>query len=743
MNSSTLGLEVPEALDGAATTAERAAPAVRQGPLAVAVAGAGYIAEYHLEVLRKMGAVEVVGACDPDEGRLTALCGRWQIPYSARSLAELIRQRKPEAVHVLVPPPYHYEVAEQALRAGVHVFVEKPMALSGTECGRLIDLARANRLHLGVNHNALYHPLYRRLLRDLEAKKLGKVEHVVSVNNLPLAQLEAGQHDHWMFREPKNVLFEQAPHPLSQVCGLLGPVRKVTTACSGEQALRTGGRFVGGWQMALTCEGGTADLFLAFGRPFAEALLHVIGQDGSVHLDLLNNVYVLDRKTRRVPPLDNFFRRLRQARQVTRWGLSNFFWYGLSLLRLAGRSDPYYLSMKGAIEAFYAPLLTGGRDDGSAENGRMVIEGLEQASAAAPEKGTGTFSAAEKVPVPFSGAVSFTRRDGDVLVLGGTGFIGRRLLAGLAAAGQPLRLLVRKPALLPEAARDGGANVCVGDVCNPDDVGRAVEGCRAVIHLVAGAPPSWAGFEKLFVEGTRSVAEACLRHGVKQLLFASSICALYLGSRRVTVTEETPTDPYPEKRCDYARAKILCERLLMEMHRERGLPVTIFRPGIVVGAGGPVEHLGVGTWPSPTHCVGWGRGNHGLPFVLVDDVASAFVSGLDKPGLEGKAFNLVGDVRLSAAEYVEALRTETGRDVRLHRRSVLGWKFLESLIWCVKAVARKPDNTALTYRELAYRTQASPFDCAGTKRALGWQPVADREQFIELGIRQALAERGA
>jgi nucleoside-diphosphate-sugar epimerase len=244
----------------------------------------------------------------------------------------------------------------------------------------------------------------------------------------------------------------------------------------------------------------------------------------------------------------------------------------------------------------------------------------------------------------------------------------------------------------------------------------------------------------LFVEGTRIVAESCLRHNVEQLLFASSICALYLGTPRIAVNDDTPIDPYPEQRCDYARAKILCERLLRELHQQRQLPVTIFRPGIVVGIGSSFMHLGLGTWPAPTHCIGWGRGNHGLPFVLVDDVASAFVAAIGKQGVAGQAFNLVGDVRLTASEYIQAVRNESGRDVRLHRRSVLAWKALENLIWTIKAVARKPDNYALSYRELSYRTAASPIDCTKTKRILNWQPVADREQFIEHGIRRALAE---
>jgi predicted dehydrogenase/nucleoside-diphosphate-sugar epimerase len=700
----------------------------------VAIAGAGYIAGYHLEVLRQLGSTEVVGACDPNAARLDALCRQWGIPVAAPSLADLLRRCRPEVVHVLVPPPYHFDVAREALGAGMHTLVEKPMALRAAECAALIDLARARGVRLGVNHNAVHHPAFRRLLADLAGHKLGRVEHVVSVHNLPLAQLQSGEHDHWMFREPANILFEQAVHPLSQICELLGGVRDAAVTCTGERVLNTGAVFRSAWQMSLTCERGTAQLFIAFGPSFPESVVHVLGQDGTARLDLLNNTYALDRATKYIEPVDRCLRSVRAGCRVALGGAAGFGRYALSTLRLRKRTDPYYVSMLESIAAFYRAPTPGAGPRSSARGGLDVVAGVELAAARAAVPARPAAPRPQPAPGPSPGRT----REGEVLVLGGTGFIGRHLVAALARAGHPVRLLARRA--VPPAV-DGAAHqpaAVRGDIRDPDAVARAVQGCRAVIHLVSGAPAGWAEYERLFVEGTRNAAEACLRHGTPQLLFVSSIAAYYLGRRGATVTEDTPLDDSP-RRAEYTRAKVSCERLLMELHRTRGLPVTIFRPGVVVGAGGPVEHLGSGYWPAPTHCVSWGRRTRSpLPFVLAGDVAAALVGAVGRPGLEGRSFNLVGDVRLSAEEYVAAVSEESGRDVRLHRQSILKWYAIDLAKWAVKAVARKPENAFPSYRDLASRALLSPFECARAKDLLGWAPVADRERFIELGIRQAL-----
>jgi predicted dehydrogenase/nucleoside-diphosphate-sugar epimerase len=704
--------------------------------LKVAIVGAGYIAPYHLEVLRDLDRVDVVAACDPDRARLDDLCRQWRIPIAAASLADVLERCRPDVVHVLVPPPFHFEVAREALTAGLHVLLEKPMAVRSEECAALIELARAKHVRVGVNHNAVFHPAFQRLLADATARKLGRIEHVVSTNNLPLAQLESGEHAHWMFREPSNILLEQATHPLSQICELLGAVRDAAVIRTGERTLRTGTTFHRTWQMALTCERGTAQLFIALGRSFPASVVHVVGQDATARLDLLNNTYVLDRATKYLKPVDQVLRSVAEARRVVLDGGVDFLNYVLSTLRVRKRTDPYYVSMLKSIDAFYssfdndATLL-----DRSARVGLQVVVASEKAIDALSQA-----AALETRPRPISpGIRSGGSRDGEVLVLGGSGFIGRRLVAALAGAGHPVRILSRRAALPMVGRVDHEPQVQTGDIRNADDIARAAEGCRSIIHLVSGAPADWTGYERLFVEGTRNVAEACLRSGAQQLLFASSIASYDLGHDR-TITEDTPLDDDP-KRAEYTRAKVACERLLSHMHLERKLPVTIFRPGVVVGAGGPVEHLGVGFWPTPTHCVSWGSHTDSpLPFVLVDDVVSAFVAAVGQPGLAGQSFNLVGDVRLSAEEYLEALREASGRDIRLHRQAIAKWYGVEMAKWIVKAVARRRENVFPSYRDIASRSLRSPFDCSRAKQVLNWTPVSDRARFIELGIWQALED---
>src|SRR4029453_12538467 len=306
--------------------------------------------------------------------------------------------------------------------------------------------------------------------------------------------------------------------------------------------------------------------------------------DAATRLDLLNNTYTIDRATKYLEPVDRALRSLRLARDVARDGSSGLIRYVASTLGLQARSDPYYVSMLGGIDAFYKSLREELDAGSSALDGLRVVSACELAAESVSTMSTGAVSAFSRperattaAPVPKAERRTARSRGNEIVVFGGAGFIGRHLVTALARAGHPVRVMTRRSASSVGdvvAGVDHQPIVQRGDIRRSDDVARAVEGCRTVIHLVSGAPANWTEYERLFVEGTRHVAEACRRFGAEQLLFASSIAVYYLGRQGDIITEDTPLDD-SSLRSEYTRAKVACERVLSQIHREFGLPVTI------------------------------------------------------------------------------------------------------------------------------------------------------------------------
>jgi predicted dehydrogenase/nucleoside-diphosphate-sugar epimerase len=696
-------------------------------PTQVAIVGAGFIAEHHLAILKSLDFINIYAICDIEMEKAIRLQKRYQIPRACHSIEDLLEINKPDVVHVLVPPQFHVEVAEKFLKEKISVFIEKPMGLSSTDCHRIIDLATENGVRIGVNHSAVYHPLYRRLLKDLDSWKLGKIEHVISITNVPLRQLSSGDFSHWMFKHPQNIIFEQAPHPFSQIYGLLGPIIKAKTSFCGNRILGQDLLFYDKWQISMECKKGTAYALLSFGKEFPESSLHVIGQDGSIHLDLWNNTYTVWRKTKYLHFFDSFINGICLSEALAIESFKNLINYVLSTLKLKPPTDTFYLSMKGSIEAFYSAYRVGQLPPISGNHGLAVVEYLEKATETIPTHPEQVKKTCRTPPLPL--------KDTKILILGATGFIGRHLAERLITEGYSLRVMVWRP-FIPRYLIHPRIRVIQGDIRRLQDVERAIQGTEVVYHLVSGAGETWADYEKLFISGTHHVAESCLKWNIQKLIFVSTIAVYDLSNsnRKTKVTEDTPIDSKPWQRNMYARAKIMCEQVLMDMHRSRDLPVTIFRPGIVVGKHGNIQHSGIGMWTCDTHCIAWGAGKNPLPFVLVEDVVSALVSAVSTVSIEGKSFNLVGDVRISAREYIAHLREACQRDIQIHPQSF--WKFqaIEILKWIIKASIRKPGNSYPSYHDLRTRALLAEFDCSHAKHILSWKPNSDMDRFLEKAI---------
>jgi nucleoside-diphosphate-sugar epimerase len=261
-------------------------------------------------------------------------------------------------------------------------------------------------------------------------------------------------------------------------------------------------------------------------------------------------------------------------------------------------------------------------------------------------------------------------------------------------------------------------------VSDPETIARAVRGAEVVFLLVTGGGARWDDFERDVVEGTRRVLRACRDHGVRRVVYTSSIAALYLGEAG-TATEDAGPDPQPDRRSLYSRAKIAAEHIV----RDGDVGWVIFRPGVVMGRDGVLNHAGLGLWPSDVCCIGWGDGTTPLPLVLVEDVARAMAAAVDAP-VDGQTFNLAGDVRLTARECVALMAEHSLRPFRFYPMHPLRAQAVDILKWLVKIAARKPENAFPSYRDLRSNMLLTQLDCSRAKNLLGWSPNAEREVFV-------------
>jgi nucleoside-diphosphate-sugar epimerase/predicted dehydrogenase len=700
----------------------------------VALLGTGYIAEWHAKALATVPGTSLVAVCDQSLARAAAFAARFGIPAVHGSLEALLAAEQLDAVHVLLPPDLHAAATRTILEAGLNVLLEKPMCTRAEDAEELGSLATRRGLRLAVGHNFLFAEPYRRLREDLRAGRFGRLDHVAITWHRELPQITHGPFDAWMLRDPANLMLEIGSHAVAHLVDLVGAPDELRAWAGNPVTLPTGRTVFRRWQVD-AIKGPTAiELRFSFVPGFDEQTIHVRGTLAAATVDFVRNTYV---RLQHHPVGDDFDRHaiaVDQARALKTQARRTLAYYALSKLHLVSRGSPYGDSIAGTMDAFYGPPQQALEARVSAQSGAEVIRICAAIPAAA-----GLLVVAESATpaVPPPGADLPAAR---VLVLGATGFIGLELVRQLTRAGHRVRVLARSPSKLPLELRTPHVECIRGDLDREADLEQAFRGIDCVYHLARANVKSWADYQRFEVEATARVAECALAARVKRFVYTGTIDSYYAGAGAGTITEETPLDPAIERRNLYARAKAVSERLLQRLHAERGLPLVIMRPGIVIGRGGSPFHWGVGMWWHSSVCQLWGDGRNKLPLVLVEDVASALVSALDRPGLEGSTFNLVGDPLLSGQEYLDAL--DRAGSFQLQRQATPIWRFYlaDLLKWVVKVLVRHPDRRVPSFRDWESRTQRATFDCSETRSRLGWCPVADREELIRKGIEEPLAE---
>lgn len=245
----------------------------------------------------------------------------------------------------------------------------------------------------------------------------------------------------------------------------------------------------------------------------------------------------------------------------------------------------------------------------------------------------------------------------NLLVTGGTGFLGSTLVPLLAADGHRLRLLQRSAAPEAEAL---GAQVLRASLSDEGTLGAALDGVEGVLHLaghVSFDPDDPAAMYDLHVQGTRRLLEACAARGVRRVVLASSSGTIAVSREDRVATEADDHPIQVVAGWPYYLSKIYQEKAALRVHRDTGLPVVVLNPSLLLGPGDArlsstdvvFKFLERRIPAMPTG---------GLSFVDVRDAARAFADALAK-GRPGERY-LLGGANMTFKELFQRLERLSG-----------------------------------------------------------------------------------
>jgi nucleoside-diphosphate-sugar epimerase/predicted dehydrogenase len=639
----------------------------------------------------------------------------------------MIEVEAPDVVHVLTPPKSHAQIATDAMTLGCHTLVEKPMALEMEEAERMVGVARETGKRLAVCEIYHYDPVIQKAKALLEKGAIGDLIHVESywfadVRGSTNAYAKKGGDTGWGYSLPGSVFANFIDHPVYLQREFVGDITEVQT----NSFMFGDNPFVPYDELRITLLGKNRMGYIVAslnGKPRMN-ILRLYGTEGAITADM-SNLSLTVARNRGLPSfllkgINNFSNSYELVRDTF-----------VTTAAILNKSIKPRQGLRTLIKTYYDCIRI--PDSGSFDKclcnaerafGTVnILKKIWEANAAERTMESGRNGVRLETPKTFE-PVAATEKGKCVLVTGASGFLGLHLVEELLKKGFKVRVITRR--ILKKFKGEPNLEMVYGDIRDPECVRMAVAGVHTIYHCasITTNKGNWDDFEETNINGTRYLLNAAVENFVRKFIYVSSVAVYGFAHRNGHdfIGEDAGHGQNLPEFYYYPKSKIEAEKLVMETHRMRNLPVVILRPGVLFGPGGKNIFKNKKIFISAKSKV--------LPYIYVKNVVNAMILSANTDISIGKTYNVIGEEQITQGDFQKraaCVSGDRGIKIFMPRPALFALAKLVQFLFGRLSPGVSPPFGDYHYRSLVRNLK---YDNSKIKAELGWKPTVSIDEGI-------------
>ena len=331
--------------------------------LRAAIVGTGLIAtKKHIPAfLRLREKIQLAAVCDMNLQAAQKLANNLGIPNAYGDLSEMLSNEKPDLIDICTPPQTHAKLAVEAMKAGCHVLIEKPMALTVPECDEIVDASRESGVKVCVAHSDLFYYPFMKARELVTRGEIGDFRGMRIFLSTPTDYMTS-QKDHWAHRLVGGVVGETGPHVVYMSLAFINPIRKVSIDAI--KLLDYPWSKFDDYRIELIGDKGISSITLSYATNQWAARLDILGSKGILMLDL-EGMCVIRYRRSKLKPIRVGLSSLSESAQIAWSLLSN----GIRFAR--GRLSRTHEIL---VERFVDSIVSGTEAPVTAEEGKEAVK---------------------------------------------------------------------------------------------------------------------------------------------------------------------------------------------------------------------------------------------------------------------------------------------------------------------------------------------------------------------------------